>query len=151
MENKEEAVVYGSDVDELERKESTDQIKKLAGDVLAESVSNSPYTLWQEYKVETTYVSIRASTEGRLATYKHEVTLPQIDGFSPVAIRAASAIPNTNYALYSPGYYYGTYMYGYKVNMWLGVLSTTPARFTIDLIVTYIRNNLNIPTITIPQ
>lgn len=156
MENKEEAVVYGSDVDELERKESTDQIKALAEEVatrifkemLAAAVSTSNYALWQEYKLDMT-VSVRATREGVLSKETRSFNLPVIDGFSPAALRSAQATPDTSGRV---GYFYGAYMYGYTADIVVGTADASGyVSFTVSLIITYIRNNLNIPSITIPE
>lgn len=156
MEDKKEAVVYGSDVDELERKENTDQIKTLAEEVatrifkemLAAAVSTSNYSLWQEYKLDTT-VNVRASREGVLTKETRSFDLPVKDGFSPAALRSAQARPDTSGRV---GYFYGAYMYGYSANVIVGTTDASGyVSFTVSLIITYIRNNLNIPSITIPE
>lgn len=158
MENKEEAVVYGSDVDELQRKEDTEQIKSLAEQVatqvfknmLAAAVSTSNYSLWQEQLFNVTTRYIYANTDGQMKWDSVEYTLPTKDGFSPAAIRSAYAVPYES-STYGNGYFFGVYMYGYTARIYYGTDSTQGARLDIRLIVTYIRNNINIPTITIPQ
>lgn len=158
MENKEEAVVFGSDVDELQRKEDTEQIKSLAEqvatqvfkDMLAAAVSTSNYSLWQEQKYDVT-ASVRASREGQLTIFTRTFDLPVKDGFSPAAIRSVQAKPSTGYGS-AVGYFYGAYMYGYSANVIVGTSDATNyASFDVSFIITYIRNNLNVPTITIPQ
>jgi hypothetical protein len=155
VENKEEAVVYGSDVDELERKENTDQIKAIAEEVfktmLAAAVRTNNYTLWSEQVFDIRTPSIHATTAGQLVTTQSDYTLPTVDGFSPAAIRASYALPRPQYNTKQIAYYYGVYMYGYTARIFYGTDQTDYCSVSVRLIVTYIRNNIDIPTITIPQ
>ena len=155
MEDKKEAVVYGSDVDELERKENTDQIKAIAEEVfktmLAAAVTTSNYSIWQERVFDIVTPTIHATTEGHLTTSQMDYTLPTVEGYSPAAIRSSYALPRPSYNTEEIAYYYGVYMYGYVARIFYGTDRTGYCSVSVRLIVTYIRNTINIPTITIPE